>query len=193
MWDLWRERVPSEMAHFRELSGLPGTGHKHWLPIENHTDTIRASIKAHPICGIRSPPGSGKTMILPELLYDWAEDRAQSRWQKLHQAVMIVFPTQFGCLKIRDSLLEFRGHDYWTVNLRTGVDKDDRFHWEHTKFQVVTYGMLWQWLVKGGPETCRKLFEQNCAFLLDEFSGKQQAVTRRSLPQIRRPWKSQEC
>ena len=111
-------------------------------------------------------------MILPELLYDWAEDRAQGRWQKLQQAVMIVFPTQFGCLKIRDSLVEFRRHHYWTVNLRTGVDKDDRFHWEHTKFQVVTYGMLWQWLVKGGPETCRKLFEQNCAFLLDEFSGK---------------------
>ena len=67
-------------------------------------------------------------MILPELLYDWAEDRAQSRWQKLHQAVMIVFPTQFGCLKIRDSLLEFRGHDSWTVNLGTGIDKNDRFH-----------------------------------------------------------------
>ena len=99
----------------------------------------------------------------------------------------------FGCLKIRDSLLEFRGHDYWTVNLGTGIDKNDRFHWESTKFQLVTYGMLWQWLVKCGPETCRKLFEQNCAFLLDEFSGKQQAVTRRSLPQIRRPWRSQEC
>ena len=110
-------------------------------------------------------------MILPELLYDWAE-RAQGRWQKLQQAVMIVFPTQFGCLKIRDSLVEFRGHGYWTVNLRTGVDKEDRFHWDQTKFQVVTYGMLWVWLVKGGPETCRKLFEQNCAFLLDEFSGK---------------------
>ena len=138
MLDLWRERVPSGMAHFRELSGLPGTGHKHWLPIENHTDRIRASIKAHPICGVRSPPGSGKTMILPELLYDWAEDRAQGRWQILHQAVMIVFPTQFGCLKIRDSLLEFRGHDYWTVNLGTGIDKNDRFHWESTKFQLVT-------------------------------------------------------
>ena len=106
---------------------------------------------------------------------------------------MIVFPTQFGCLKIRDSLLEFRGHDYWTVNLGAGIDKNDRFHWGSTKVQLVTYGMLWQWLVKGGPETCRKLFEQKSAFLLDEFSGKQQAVTRRSLPQIRRPWKSQEC
>ena len=66
-------------------------------------------------------------MILPERLYDWAAERAHARSQKLHKAVMIVFPTQFGCLKIRDSLLEFRGHDYWTVNLRTGVDKDDRF------------------------------------------------------------------
>ena len=89
-------------------------------------------------------------MTLPELLYEWAEGRAKDRQQKLEQAVMIVFPTQFGCLKIRDSLLEFRGHDYWTVNLGTGIDKNDRFHWEGTKFQLVTYGMLWQWLVKGG-------------------------------------------
>ena len=36
----------------------------------------------------------------------------------------------FGCLKIRDSLLEFRSHHYSTVNLRTGVDQDDRFHWD---------------------------------------------------------------
>ena len=111
-------------------------------------------------------------MILPERLYDWAAERAHARSQKLHKAVMIVFPTQFGCLKIRDALIEFRGHKYWTVNLRTGVDKDDRFLWQHTKFQVVTYGLLWQWLVNGGPDSCRKLFEQNCAFLLDEFSGK---------------------
>ena len=111
-------------------------------------------------------------MILPELLHNWAEGRAQVRRQNLHQAVMIVFPTQFGCLKIRESLLEFRRHQYWTVNLRTGVDKDDWFLWQHTKYQVVTYGILWQWLVKGGSESCRQLFEQNCAFLLDEFSGK---------------------
>ena len=80
---------------------------------------------------------------------------------------MIVSPTQFGCLKISDSLIEFRRHEHWTVNLRTGVDKEDWFHWGHTKYQVVTYGMLWQWLVKGGEESRRKLFEQNCAFLLD--------------------------
>ena len=131
MLDLWREQVPSDKAHFRELSGLPGTGHDRWLPIENHTDSIGASIKAHPICGVRSPPGSGKTMILPELLHNWAEDRAQVRRQNLHQAVMIVFPTQFGCRKVRESLLEFRRHQHWTVNLRTGVDKDDWFHWQH--------------------------------------------------------------
>ena len=153
MLDLWRERVSSEQAHFRELAGLPGTGQNNCLPIENHTDSIFASIEAHSICGVRSPPGSGKTMILPELLYDWAKGRAQENWQKLHQAVMIVFPTQFGCLKIRDSLLEFRSHHYSTVNLRTGVDQDDRFHWDRTKFQVVTYDMVWPWLVKSRPET----------------------------------------
>ena len=51
------------------------------------------------------------------------------------------------------------------------MDKDDRFQWGDTKFQVATYGLLWAWLVKGGLETGRKLFEENCAFLLDEFSG----------------------
>ena len=172
MLEAWREGISADKAHFRQLSGLPGTEDDGWLPIEHHTDSILASIKRYAICGVRSPPGSGKTMILPEVLRNWAVDEAKGRRQELNQAVMIVFPTQFGCLKIRDSLLEFRGHHYWTVNLRTGVDKDDRFRWEHTKFQVVTYGMLWQWLVKGGQETCRNLFEQNCAFLLDEFSGK---------------------
>ena len=172
MLDLWREQVTSEKAHFRELSGLPGTGHNGELPIETHTARIRASIKANPIGGVRSPPGSGKTMILPELLHEWAADRAWSRREMQAPAVMIAFPTKFGCLKIRDSLLEFRGHQRWTLNLRTSVDKDDRFHWGHTKFQVVTYGILWAWLVKGGLETGRKLFEENCAFLLDEFSGK---------------------
>ena len=84
---------------------------------------------------------------------------------------MIVFPTQYGCQKIRDSLLEYRRHDVGTVNLRTGVDKEDRFHWGHTKFQVVTYGVLWEWLVKSGSATNGWLFDQNCAFVLDEFSG----------------------
>ena len=111
-------------------------------------------------------------MILPELLRDWAVDQAKGRSRKLSQAVMIAFPTQFGCLKIRDSLVEFRRHPHWNVNLRTGVDKDDWFRWQHTQYQVVTYGMLWHWLVKGGEETRRNLFDENCAFLLDEFSGK---------------------
>ena len=147
MLDLWRERIPSDKAHFRELSGLAGTGPDGWLPTEHHTDSIRASIEAQPICGVRSPPGSGKAMILPEVLFAWAEGGAQARWQNLQQAVMIVFPTQFGCLKIRDSLIDFRGHKHWTVNLRTGVDKEDWFQWGQTKYQVVTYGVLWQWLV----------------------------------------------
>ena len=108
MVEMWRERISSEDTHFRELAGLPGTGHSNCLPIENHTVSIFASIEAHSICGVRSPPGSGKTMILRELLYDWAEKHARGGWQRLPQAVVIVFPTQFGCLKIRDSLLEFR-------------------------------------------------------------------------------------
>ena len=143
MLDAWRERIPADKAHFRELSGLPGTEHDGKLPIKKHIDSIGASIKANPICGVRSSSGSGTTLILLELLYDWAEDRAKPRWQKLPQAVMIVSSTQFGCLKTRDSLLEFRGHRHCNVNQRTGVDKDDCFRWEHTNYQVVNYGMLW--------------------------------------------------
>ena len=52
MLDLWREQVPSEKAHFREFSGLPGTKHKRWLPIENHnTGTAFGGIISEP----RSP------------------------------------------------------------------------------------------------------------------------------------------
>ena len=139
----WREGVSSETAHFRELAGLRGTGHQHGLPIESHAGTIRDALKTKPICAVRSPPGSGKTMILPELLHEWAAEGPHRGCKRLPPAVMIVFPTQYGCLKIRDSLREFRRHAWGSVNLRTGVDKDDRFQWHRTKFQVVTYGMVW--------------------------------------------------
>ena len=107
MLPVWRQHVPSGVAHFRELSGLDGTRDERSLPIEQWIPRIEETIRDHCICGIRSPPGSGKTMILPELLYKWAEDREES----VQQAVMIVFPTQFGCLNIRDSLVNFRQHD----------------------------------------------------------------------------------
>ena len=102
----WREQVTPAEAHIRELAGLPGSTQNNCLPIEKHSDSIFASIEANSICGVRSPPGSGKTMILPELLYDWAEKHARGGWQRLPPAVMIVFPTQYGCLKIRDSMRE---------------------------------------------------------------------------------------
>ena len=92
MLPFWRHHVHFEQAHVRELAGLPGTGDEGRLPIEEHISKIRQIIRDHCLCGIRSPPGSGKTMILPELLYTWAADRQQ----KLQQSVMIVFPTQFG-------------------------------------------------------------------------------------------------
>ena len=68
-------------------------------------------------------------MFLPEVLRKWAVHQAEGRREELNKAVMIVFPTQFGCLKIRDSLIDFRRHKPWTVNLRTGVDKEDWFQW----------------------------------------------------------------
>ena len=116
MLDLWREQVTSEKAHFRKLSRLPGTGRTGKLAIEAHTDRIRASIAVNLIVGVRSPPGSGKTMILPELLQEWAAERASSPWET--PAVVIAFPTRFGCLKIRESLFDFRKHSWGSLNMR---------------------------------------------------------------------------
>ena len=110
MLSRWREGGSPETAHIRELAGLPGTGHQHGLPIDSHAHTIRNATETKPICAVRSPPGSGKTMILPELLHEWAaqgppEGPPRDR-KRLPPAVMIVFPTQYGCLKIRDSMRE---------------------------------------------------------------------------------------
>ena len=64
--------------------------------------------------------------ILPELLQEWSEQREES-WNK---AVMIVFPTQYGCQNIKNSLITFRGKRADELTLRTGGDTQDRF-WEN--------------------------------------------------------------
>ena len=165
MLQTWQEKIPGNTAHFRQLAGLPGNQQDDCLRIQQHTRRIVESINQNSIIGVRSPPGSGKTMFLPEVLRKWAVHQAKGRREQLNKAVMIVFPTQFGCLKIRDSLVEYRNHPSWRVTLRTGIDKEDWFSFKDTQYQVVTYGMLWHWLAHGGEETQRKLFKQNCAFL----------------------------
>ena len=76
MLQAWKDGT-AHKAHFRQLSGLPGTDEDGGLPIpglpiENHTEDIVATLKTNAICGVSSPPGSGKTMILPQLLRNWA-------------------------------------------------------------------------------------------------------------------------
>ena len=100
------------------------------------------------MCGVRSPPSSGKTMVLPELLLEWSYAQEET-WEK---AVMIVFPTQFGCQNIKESLIDFRGHKASRLTLRTGIHKQDWVEEGYTSIQIVTYGMLWHWLVKCGQE-----------------------------------------
>ena len=106
-------------------------------------------------------------MILPELLLQWSDEREEAWWK----AVMVVFPTQYGCQNIKQSLIDFRKHKPDRLTLRTGVDKQDRFTEGTTRIQIVTYGMLWYWLVKCGQEGVERLLRQNSCFLLDEFSG----------------------
>ena len=44
MLEAWREGT-ADKAHFRQLSGLPGTDHGGGLPIQNLTQAIVATIK----------------------------------------------------------------------------------------------------------------------------------------------------
>ena len=87
----WRECVTKD-THFRELSGLAGIKRRNRLPIEDGIPEIRELIRTHSVSAVRSPPGSGNTRILPELLQGWFEQREEP-WNK---SVMLVFPTQYG-------------------------------------------------------------------------------------------------
>ena len=106
-------------------------------------------------------------MLLPDLLLEWSDKRAET-W---HKSVMIVFPTQYGAQNINTSFIIFRGTNAEELRLVTGVDKDDQFWEYYTRIQIATYGMIWQWLVKSGPSVVSRLFAQTSCFLLDEFSG----------------------
>ena len=62
-------------------------------------------------------------MLLPDLLLEWSDQRAET-WNK---SVMIVFPTQYGAQNINTSFITFRGKSADELRLVTGVDKEDPF------------------------------------------------------------------
>ena len=81
-------------------------------------------VRENPVSGVRSPPGSGKNMVLPDILRDWADERPQT-WGR---AIMVVFPTQYGAQNIKTSFIDFRGKDPERLRLVTGIDKQEKFY-----------------------------------------------------------------
>ena len=121
----------------------------------------RALIRDNPVSGVRNPPGSSKAMVLPDIIREWADQQPET-WDK---AIMVVFPTQYGAQNIKTSFIDFRGKDPERLRLVTGIDKQDKFYHSWTRFQIVTYGVLWQWLVNSGDAVVEHLLAQGCAFL----------------------------
>ena len=67
----WWTEASEKPIYFHELTPLPGDGDNVRLPIQKARGTLTALIRDNPLSGVHSPPGSGKTMYLPELLLEW--------------------------------------------------------------------------------------------------------------------------
>ena len=52
------------------------------MPMETRAAAVKLLLQEHTAVGVRAPPGSGKTLILPELLFSWTPEN--------HQAVLLV-------------------------------------------------------------------------------------------------------
>jgi len=91
----WLKEASAKRIHIRSLLTFAGDPETESLPIESAAASLRRLIDDNPLSGVRSPPGSGKTMFLPELLLEWAR---RDCW---YGAVVIVLPTQFAAQKIQ--------------------------------------------------------------------------------------------
>ena len=80
-------------VHWRDFMPLAGDGYTGQLPIERARRRLEELMRNNPVSGVRSPPGSGKTMLLPELLRNWSKNS--------DGAVVIVLPTQDAAQKIK--------------------------------------------------------------------------------------------
>ena len=95
----WLKEASAKGIHFRSLLTFAGDPETESLPIESAAASLRILIDDNPLSGVRSPPGSGKTMFLPELLLEWVR---RDGWEG---AVVIVLPTQFAAQKSKSRWL----------------------------------------------------------------------------------------
>ena len=91
----WWEEAAGSALHVRELVTLVGEGDTSWLPIENAREQLREMTETHPVSGVRSPPGSGKTLVLPEVLLKWTPK------VRRRPSVVVALPTVYAAQKIR--------------------------------------------------------------------------------------------
>ena len=143
----------------RRLTPLSGADGGRGLPMQTRTGAVKHLLQSHLAVGVRAPPGSGKTLILPEIVSSWCPSS--------RQAVLLVEPTRYAAEKLVDSFVSFRKWPRGQVHLRTGTDQKDEFHPGYTRLSVVTYGIVWKWLTGEGRA---QLMERYKGFVLDEFA-----------------------
>ena len=115
-------------CYHRRLTTEAGVQSGAGLPVEQQSDAMLSFLRDHRLLGVCAPPGSGKTMVLPELLVRLSEEYKGS--------VVLVVPTRFAAQKILESFTSFR--NWWRnrIHLRTGADKQDRFESHHLRNTV---------------------------------------------------------
>ena len=107
-----------------------------YLPIERDSWKIKTAIREHTVVAIKAETGSGKTMKGPQYLSDEVN----------HAPVLIVQKSCFAADLVVNSLVEAFDLDRRHLHLRSGLHDQDAFSRATTRYSVITYGILWEWL-----------------------------------------------
>jgi hypothetical protein len=116
--------------------GDPDLASGHRLPIERDSWQIKNAIREHTVVAIKAETASGKTMQGPQYLR-----------QEVHcWPVLIVQKSCFAADLVVNSLVEAFDLDRRHLHLRSGLHDQDAFSRATTRYSVITYGILWEWL-----------------------------------------------
>ena len=106
------------------------------LPIERDSWQIRQAIRENTVVAIKAETACGKTMQGPQYLR-----------QEVHcWPVLIVQKSCFAADLVVNSLVEAFDLDRRHLHLRSGLHDQDAFSRATTRYSVITYGILWEWL-----------------------------------------------
>eukprot|EP00959_Pyramimonas_sp_CCMP1952_P248524 5194808-Pyramimonas_sp.AAC.1 len=161
---LWEANELPDGAYVRKLSSFMGSSYLRdcgALPVAARRDDIMRAIVGNGIVAIKAATGSGKTMIVPQVL--------QERCPKY--AVAIVLPSNFAVVKLQEA---FERHDVFSdcVHVRTGENDEDRFDSRRHQVSIITYGILWKWISTYEEKGWSPVHRYG-GFFLDEFADLQ--------------------